>query len=1804
MKLYFHFIRFNHLKKILKVTYANRLLQMTKSTDKKLDTDHVNNISALFQLDEDGTKASLMFDNVEFADLINEQVLEILKSEALKEQKFEKEIVFTLMETILDPNRHTELDTYVVKVMEILGAYKYPMPESTIAAFENAIKSTSELSENAFNVIQKIAQDKQCLSYATLRMLTDILLMSNNPNQRVRAFQILDNSMANQPDLPDEIFFIIELQRAALGLFANKKNGLSERSASIIEFIRDQTNNSCRQLPIDTMDALEDQAYCMNSSSSDLQVHVLEIFLSVSKNKQMLSYNLLDKLIAAYNPESISDANRLLIEIFASVSRNNQDLSSDLLPKLEKSLKCSDTRISTLAVSIFVNGAQRGEPLPDNVLSQLLDIIQLEKDEKTKQEYIGALPSILQVNSDVTPFQTKLKRILITSFGLTESIQMQTNAIETCQALVSKTLILADPMLLKKLYKAGTHSKCETSLKNKIHSLLEEARNLSRLNEDTFRKFEMANLKFNSPEQLLNTLGERVKMGTCLLPVNYKQLADIIELTDESKYLHLALNMLEENEKRVHKNRQYLMTNGLVENLKLLFERSRIPEIKDKCSKLLNNNIRQKLSKKMKDKETAINTENTRSSTVSPFIYLRDELNLDTLNKKTIGDLLVKLIQSDRDLEEIEQLLHTFIVDWNSRGSYQNSSFVLLVEELLLLGVGVLSPSLVSKALECLNRIIKDDIATEAERILDYISGSLLENFTEKDQKKPSAIANIALLPMLLECIYNAILLKENDQPQQQLSENCMKMIIFSVQNNSDVRVRSLAFRALRMSKSIEFDAWLVAFLEQLNHQNVELSLQDEKDLDLLEIIVSLNHVDMAVFTHVKEHKLWARELFAYNIFTEFRASEQEQVEFYNSLIFVIEEAKFDEVRRLITLIQEHIGSTFKSMVEINEMLVIVNVLSDLDTVFEAFEDNILPLESLKVQWCSEMISKQATSIDQLNMDYLVKLSKDIWSNKQLSVAFVQGLFQFISTIDNIKEFVSLVKLCAKQKVSLDEVRAVKADSISELKTLIEINLMCRCLVNSADTAQRDLNTLSSMLLDLMKNKSWTAKQVNNILQGVKSLTTLLSPKTTVQNSIDFFNVIIQFNIPNCKYGECLSIFKLKQRRENAEGTIQVASSTMIDALTKLNKIGVENSFEKLIGDEKNASELIDELLSLNATEDVKHVKEQLLCLMANVHEMSAKSMFDLHSEIFQLFGYVIVLKDNVFLINEGIVRFENGQFTCESTKDKQENTKNTMSLEEYFKSKKNSNKVVELLNGDLDGFLKRKFGSKHSSDLIKEKIKKIPELVEKRTDEKGMQDAIEVLNYKDEEHYLVHYTNTILKKLEKTSINLFNTPIDAWDEKQILSWSNIVKRRSEDLNIVEAIAVIKRAIFINSRFHLNNAQILCCLIAFQSDETTVGASNMSKKLLQVKTGEGKSTIVCILAIVSALRKGNAGNSQVDVITSSPVLAARDAKDKSTLYAMFGLTCSNNDDVSVYKRGAKSCYKADIVYGEMSQFQFDKLRDNYSQLQTLAGRQANTAIFDEADAMFIDECSNIAKLSSTSAGMDHLQPIYVFIWQKLMSIKDKFIVLDDRIYFMKRGQTSWESGKLSFELADENGDIFKLDDLEKYLNDHFSENQNFELVRNGQIVEFLKVKLEEHLEFLFETKKIQVPPNLKDFFKKQRPKWILNAIEALNFHENVHYIIQDGQIKPVDFFSTGIVRSNTSWSDGCHQFLELKHNLALKSETLTTNFLSNVGFINSYDKIIGLTGTLGSEKDREFLKEVKQSFLSCCMISSSCFFCE
>jgi hypothetical protein len=60
--------------------------------------------------------------------------------------------------------------------------------------------------------------------------------------------------------------------------------------------------------------------------------------------------------------------------------------------------------------------------------------------------------------------------------------------------------------------------------------------------------------------------------------------------------------------------------------------------------------------------------------------------------------------------------------------------------------------------------------------------------------------------------------------------------------------------------------------------------------------------------------------------------------------------------------------------------------------------------------------------------------------------------------------------------------------------------------------------------------------------------------------------------------------------------------------------------------------------------------------------------------------------------------------------------------------------------------------------------------------------------------------------------------------------------------------------------------------------------------------------------------------------------------------------------------------------------------------------------------MQTDDSSQIARLSSTVAGMDHFQPIYSFIWHKILTKKETFFMFNKIMYFVD-GKFGIEVGK-------------------------------------------------------------------------------------------------------------------------------------------------------------------------------------------------
>ena len=462
---------------------------------------------------------------------------------------------------------------------------------------------------------------------------------------------------------------------------------------------------------------------------------------------------------------------------------------------------------------------------------------------------------------------------------------------------------------------------------------------------------------------------------------------------------------------------------------------------------------------------------------------------------------------------------------------------------------------------------------------------------------------------------------------------------------------------------------------------------------------------------------------------------------------------------------------------------------------------------------------------------------------------------------------------------------------------------------------------------------------------------------------------------------------------------------------------------------------------------------------------------------------------------------------------------------------------------------------------------------------------------------------------------------IKEWGEEEIKAWSAEIKSKpfgnSEEEKkqlLYEKLAVVKRAVqvFHNEKITPRDIQMLSVLLLLNNKQD-------HGRLAQIKTGEGKTTIVAMLASIKALEgvedlafPGKRIN-QVDIITSSSELAKPQSEEQKKYFALFGLTVSHNSSGTDEEK--KKGYKDNIVYGAASDFQGDILRDEYNKLGTRGGRKCNIAIVDEVDSMLIDGKNHIVMLSNPMPAMDYLEPVLATIWNQLL-IASQHIVEDEN------GNIVYREQQYGIDVDGEERTVYtdqllegktKLETLKKV-----TESYVRKLLR-GKILESGKYEYQELLDLTSEEieqlqnqdrdlttyedslrqglsvdgkeplshPRIEIPQHLRSLvLSTQLPKWVNSAISAMfRYDIGKHYVLKDDRfIAPVDASNTGIVQGNMIWSDGLHQFLQLKHGCKLTPESLTTNLISNVAFFKRYgDKIFGLTGTLGSSKARELL---------------------
>ena len=327
----------------------------------------------------------------------------------------------------------------------------------------------------------------------------------------------------------------------------------------------------------------------------------------------------------------------------------------------------------------------------------------------------------------------------------------------------------------------------------------------------------------------------------------------------------------------------------------------------------------------------------------------------------------------------------------------------------------------------------------------------------------------------------------------------------------------------------------------------------------------------------------------------------------------------------------------------------------------------------------------------------------------------------------------------------------------------------------------------------------------------------------------------------------------------------------------------------------------------------------------------------------------------------------------------------------------------------------------------------------------------------------------------------------------------------------IEFISILIRVCELKLQIKPRNIQIISLLL-FIFKEKNEGI------IEQISTGEGKSLIITFLATIKAFL----GN-KVDILTSSPILAERDAKKMKDFYDVFGITVDYCNGENNYNElsDTQPYYKADICYGDELSFEGDILRSEFLGLTGRGDKRGfDCIIIDEIDNICLDNIKNMTELVDNFKGYKYLEYCYLFIFNELLEIEKEYIG--------KKLQKKKIIEKLYNKVLEEFEKFPSCIIIQKYIKDNY-----------------IKFKIKKWCELAFDA----------NFNYKKNKDYIVTKDKELNFEV----------IKPIDYANTGIIEENTVWA-GLHQFLQIKEHLRLTEENLNSCYMSNLTFFKKYIK--------------------------------------
>jgi len=337
---------------------------------------------------------------------------------------------------------------------------------------------------------------------------------------------------------------------------------------------------------------------------------------------------------------------------------------------------------------------------------------------------------------------------------------------------------------------------------------------------------------------------------------------------------------------------------------------------------------------------------------------------------------------------------------------------------------------------------------------------------------------------------------------------------------------------------------------------------------------------------------------------------------------------------------------------------------------------------------------------------------------------------------------------------------------------------------------------------------------------------------------------------------------------------------------------------------------------------------------------------------------------------------------------------------------------------------------------------------------------------------------------------------------------------------LFEAFAAVREAFKRTLGVRLFDVQLMGGIVLHEGD------------IAEMKTGEGKTFVA-----VQALYLNGLTGRGTHLVTVNDYLANRDRDWTLPVFEALGMRTAAIENMMPFQP-RREAYEADVTYGTNSEFGFDYLRDNMSvSLDGVVQRGHAYAIVDEVDSILVDEARTPLIISGEPETAAQLYYDFARVVPQLIA---------------HQAQAGDPKGA-----AEEAGADYEFDEKHKTV------------APTEQGVE--KVERALRIENLYDPRNAQLVNHL------------IQALKAQSlYHNDIDYVIQDGEVKIVDEF-TGRIMEGRRWSEGLHQAVEAKEGVRIQEEHQTLATITLQNYFRLYEKLGGMTGTAKTE-EKEFVE--------------------